>query len=149
MPRVRMGQPVEVVPDAYPDKRYAATVVKMYPQVNRQKGTLKVEVRIDAPDEALKPDMSVRLNFMDAPRAAEAGAPAVSVPRAAVREDAGGAYVWLVSEGRVRRQAVSVAGPSGADQTALTAGLSGGEAVVIGGAEQLSEGRAVETGAER
>ena len=42
--RVRLGQPAEVVPDAFQDRRYAAEVVKLYPQVNRQKGTLKVEV---------------------------------------------------------------------------------------------------------
>ncbi|MGH7899910.1 MAG: efflux RND transporter periplasmic adaptor subunit, partial [Candidatus Binatia bacterium] len=47
---VRLGQDAEVVPDAFADRRYRATVVKLYPQVNRQKGTLKVEVRIAEPD---------------------------------------------------------------------------------------------------
>jgi multidrug efflux pump subunit AcrA (membrane-fusion protein) len=118
----------------------------MYPQVNRQKGTLKVEVRITEPDDALKPDMSVRLNFLETPKAADAGAPVVSVPTAAVREEGGSAYVWVVSEGVLRRQPVQVAGPSGADRTALASGLSGGEAVVVGSTEELREGRAVETG---
>ena len=40
-----------------------ARVVKLYPQINRQKGTLKVEVRILEPDEWLRPDMSVRITF--------------------------------------------------------------------------------------
>src|SRR5690606_14643821 len=62
--RVAMGQPAEVVPDAYPDRRYAAHVVKMYPQINRQKGTLKVEVGIEEPDAWLRPDMSVRIRFL-------------------------------------------------------------------------------------
>jgi RND family efflux transporter MFP subunit len=62
--RVRLGQRAQVVPDAYPDKRYDAEVVKLYPQVNRQKGTLKVEVQILEPDETLLPDMSVRLHFL-------------------------------------------------------------------------------------
>ena len=44
--KVRLGQPAEVVPDAFPDRKYDAQVVKLYPQVNRQKGTLKVEVGI-------------------------------------------------------------------------------------------------------
>ncbi len=34
-----------------PRSQYAAEVVKLYPQVNRQKGTLKVEVRMLEPDE--------------------------------------------------------------------------------------------------
>ena len=29
--RVRLGQPAEVVPDAFPDRHYAAQVVKLYP----------------------------------------------------------------------------------------------------------------------
>jgi HlyD family secretion protein len=36
--RVHLGQPATVTPDAYPDARYAAAVVKLYPQVDRQKG---------------------------------------------------------------------------------------------------------------
>jgi RND family efflux transporter MFP subunit len=148
MPRVRMGQPVELVPDAYPDKRYVASVVKIYPQVNRQKGTLKIEVRIADPDDALKPDMSVRLNFLEEPRPDAGGAPVVSVPRSAVRDGPDGAFVWVVSEGRLRRQAVELAG-GGGDRARVASGLAGGEAVVVGPSEGLREGRAAETAGER
>jgi multidrug efflux pump subunit AcrA (membrane-fusion protein) len=58
--KVRMEQRAEVVPDAYPDRKYAARVVKLYPQVDRQKGTLRVEVQIEKPDDFLWPDMSAR-----------------------------------------------------------------------------------------
>ena len=61
--KIEIGQPAEVVPDAYIDRRYRASVVKLYPQINRQKGTLKVEVKILEPDEKLRPDMSVRITF--------------------------------------------------------------------------------------
>src|SRR4029453_9227700 len=64
LPRVRLGQPAEVIPDAYPDATYAASVVKLYPQVNRQKGTLKEEVKVTNADPRLLPDMSVRVNFL-------------------------------------------------------------------------------------
>ena len=53
--RVKLGQAAEVIPDAYPDAKYAATVVKLYPQVNRQKGTLKVEVKVTMPTHASFP----------------------------------------------------------------------------------------------
>jgi RND family efflux transporter MFP subunit len=59
---IHMTQPVEVAPDAYPDRKYAAQVVKIYPQANRQKGTLKVEVKLAKADAYLRPDMSVRIN---------------------------------------------------------------------------------------
>src|SRR5262249_47768769 len=62
--RVRMGQQAELVPDAYPDRKYPAQVVKIYPQADRQKGTLKVEVKLTKADEYLRPDMSARINFL-------------------------------------------------------------------------------------
>ena len=55
--RIHLGQRAQVTPDAYPDARYAAEVVKLYPQVDRQKGTLKVEVHVLEPDARLLPGM--------------------------------------------------------------------------------------------
>ena len=40
-----MGSPATVIPDAYPDQSFAAAVVKIYPEADRQKGTVKVEVQ--------------------------------------------------------------------------------------------------------
>jgi RND family efflux transporter MFP subunit len=149
--RIAMGQPAEVVPDAYPDRRYAARVVKLYPQINRQKGTLKVEVGILEPDAWLRPDMSVRISFLaEAPAAGEgdAATDVVLAPRAAVRGGEGEAFAWVVTEGRLRRQPITVAGPSGADRVVVSEGLDGGEALVVGEAEGLREGQSVEVAAE-
>jgi RND family efflux transporter MFP subunit len=141
--RVHLGQPAEVVPDAFPESRYAAKVVKLYPQVNRQKGTLKVEVRILEPDEQLRPDMSVRIHFLAEARPAQEGRPLVLVPRAALRAQDGAAFVWLVSGGRLRRQAVATGAEMG-DRVVVSEGLLGGEALVTGDASELAEGLAVE-----
>jgi HlyD family secretion protein len=141
--RVHLGQPAEVVPDAYPDRRYAAKVVKLYPQVNRQKGTLKVEVGIESPDDALRPDMSVRIHFLGEARPAEAGEPVVVAPRGALRQEGGQSYVWVVTQGRLHRQPVTLGLDLG-ERVAIREGLLGGEALVVGDAEGLAEGRAVE-----
>lgn len=143
--RIHMDQPAEVKPDAYPDKSYAARVVKLYPQINRQKGTLKVEVGIEHPDEWLRPDMSVRVSFLAAAKPAEPGAEAslVLAPREAVRSDANGSFVWVVTGGALRRQAVETAGERGG-QVVIAKGLAGGEALVLGEDADLAEGRKVE-----
>ena len=47
--------------------------MKLYPQVNRQKGTLKVEVKVTDADARLLPDMSVRVNFLAEAAAAAPG----------------------------------------------------------------------------
>jgi len=145
--RIQMGQPAEVKPDAYPDKVYAARVVKLYPQINRQKGTLKVEVGIEKPDEWLRPDMSVRVSFLAEAKpvapGAEADAP-VLAPREAVRSDANGSFAWVVTGGALRRQPIETAGERGA-QVVVAKGLAGGEALVVGGdVEGLREGQKVQ-----
>jgi HlyD family secretion protein len=142
---VHLGQDAEVVPDAYPDRRYGAKVVKLYPQVNRQKGTLKVEVRIEDPDEHLLPDMSVRITFFSrGPRPAE-GAPkrVVLIPQTALRRGANGTYAWVVADGRLKRVPLEVAPPVG-DRCPVVSGLDGGEALVVGPEERLREGAPVE-----
>src|ERR1041385_3593320 len=58
-------------------------VVKLSPQVDRQKGTLRVEVQIEKPDEQLWPDMSARITFLERAPAAEGRA--VLIPRSAVQ----------------------------------------------------------------
>jgi RND family efflux transporter MFP subunit len=140
--RVHLGQPAHVTPDAFPDARYPAEVVKLYPQVDRQKGTLKIEVRIREPDAKLLPDMSARVTFLQPADPARQTEPAVLVPAAAVRRDGqGNSLVWVVADGRVREQHVESSGDVG-DKVRITAGLQGGEAVVVGDAE-LRDGQRV------
>jgi multidrug efflux pump subunit AcrA (membrane-fusion protein) len=122
-----------VVPDAYPEDHYAAEVVKLYPQVDRQKGTLKIEVRILKPLPKLLPDMSARVTFFadKPPPGAQAGE-AILVPEAAVRQDErGDTVVWVVDEGRARRVRVQTGG-SANGRLRITSGLKGGEVVVVG-----------------
>lgn len=131
LPRIHLGQRAEVTPDAAPDTRYPARVVKLYPQVDRQKGTLKVEVRLDTPDERLLPDMSARVAFLGEPPAAGAGVGQVLVPTAAMhRGPDGRSFVWVVEDGRARQTFVEQAGILG-DAVRVTSGLTGTEEVVV------------------
>jgi len=139
--RVSLGQRAEVTPDAFPDAHYAAEVVKLYPQVNRQKGTLKVEVRLLERDEKLRPDSSVRVAFLAAEPERAAGEPppaVITVPKAAVQNG----RVWVVSDGKLREQAVEIGGESG-DSVVVRSGLLGGEAVVVGSEGELEAGKKV------
>jgi RND family efflux transporter MFP subunit len=145
LPRIRLGQLAEVTPDAIPDSRYPATVVKLYPQVDRQKGTLKVEVRLDAPDVRLLPDMSARVAFLgDAPAAADAGAQ-VLVPAGALhRASDGRSFVWVVADGRAVQTYVEQAGIF-EESVRIGSGLRGGESIVVGEAPTRDGQRVVAT----
>jgi len=140
--RVHLGQPASVTPDAYPDARYAAEVVKLYPQVDRQKGTLKIEVHILEPDGKLLPDMSARVTFLQPATADAAAEPAVLVPTAAVRRNAqGDSFVWVVSDGRVHQQRIESGGDV-SGKVRIISVLNGGEAVVVSG-EPTQDGQRV------
>src|SRR5882672_2820424 len=66
--KVSLGSPAIVVPDAYADRRFEASLVKLYPKADRQKGTVKVEVQFNKPDlQIIKPEMSVKVSFLESP----------------------------------------------------------------------------------
>jgi RND family efflux transporter MFP subunit len=141
--RVRLGQATEVTPDAYPNEHERAEVVKLYPQVDRQKGTLKVEARLLNPNGKLLPDMSVRVTFLEPVPAEMASRPTVLLPESALRRGPdGAAFVWVVDRGYLRRRAVDTVGT--ADQRVRVVGeLSGGESVVVSDDATLNEGAAI------
>ncbi|MBX3024046.1 efflux RND transporter periplasmic adaptor subunit [bacterium] len=140
--RVQIGQPAQVTPDAYPDAKYDARVVKLYPQVDRQKGTLKVEVHILHPDAKLLPDMSARITFLQPPQSVRTDEAVVLVPASALhRTTAGDTAVWVVRDGRVTSRVVEPRGDVGS-QVRIGSGLEGGETVVVGDVA-LTEGQRV------
>jgi len=67
----------------------------------------------------------------------------VLAPREAMRSEAGSSFTWVVTDGRLRRQPVELAGTSG-DQVVVTKGLAGGEALVLGDVADLREGERAE-----
>jgi RND family efflux transporter MFP subunit len=140
--KVRMNQRADVTPDAYPDHKYPAHVVKLYPQVDRQKGTLRVEVQIETPDEFLWPDMSARITFLDEAETPSGTTTAILVPQSAIRSDDAGTFVWVVRDARAQRVGIAT-GKDFGEQIQVTSGLTGDETVVVGTPPPLKDGQAV------
>jgi multidrug efflux pump subunit AcrA (membrane-fusion protein) len=101
-----------------------------------------VEVQVREADARLLPDMSVRVNFLAEAKPVAPGTAVVLAPRAGLRRDDRGAYVWLVDGEHVRRRAVTVGTELG-DRVQVADGLGGGETLVIGDATALADGAAV------
>ena len=156
--RVRPGQPVEAVLDAYPDWKIPAHVITTVPSADRQKATVRVRIGFDvsgtgssraaskgaALDSRILPDMGVKVGFFaDRPPAAAASPRArVLVPKAAIRTDAGKSVVFVVHDDRVERRAIT-AGVADGDQVEVLSGLAGGERVVVDGPQALADGARV------
>lgn len=142
--RVRPGQAVRAVLDAYPDWQIPAKVRTVIPTADRQKATVKVRVAFDRLDPRILPDMGVKVTFFgDEPGTRAAGGTRVLVPRSAVRGEGESQVVFVYREGRVERRAVRLGQVRGTDHEVI-AGLSEGEQVVVTGLEGLSDGQRVQ-----
>ena len=106
--KVEMGTPATVIPDAYPDDPFPAQVVKIYPEADRQKGTVKVEVKILQPDlKIIKPEMSAKVTFQSI-MTETAEAPIVLVPKKAIVTDGNTDSVWMVRDDIAHLVAITV-----------------------------------------
>lgn len=63
--RVRPGQPVEAVLDAYPDWKIPAAVIAVIPTANRDKAAIKVRIGIKAKDPRILPNMAAKVLFKE------------------------------------------------------------------------------------
>lgn len=140
--RVKTGQPVTALLDAYPDWQIPAKVRTVIPTADRQKATVKVRATFDRLDPRILPDMGVKVTFLGEERSPPATAGRVLVARAALVEEGGTTAVFVHREGRVERRAVRLGQARGNEQEVL-AGLSNGEQVVTTGAKQLRDGQSV------
>jgi HlyD family secretion protein len=141
--RVSTAQKVEAVLDAYPDWRIPAHVITAVPTADRQKATVLVRIGFEALDPRILPDMGVKVSFLGPERPATAvvdQGPRLSVPKAAVRTDAGHDVVFVVKDGHLERRAVRI-GTAGAkgDTLTIAGGLSAGEQVVVSGPPDLAD----------
>ncbi|MEW5765312.1 MAG: efflux RND transporter periplasmic adaptor subunit [Acidobacteriota bacterium] len=142
--KVRPGQRVEAVLDAYPDWKIPAFVRTVIPTADRQKATVKVRISFGALDPRILPDMGVKVTFLaDAP---PVGAPraAATVPSEAVWEEDGRRYVFVLKEGRLSRRDVTLGERRGMDVDVLS-GCAPGDRLVIKDLAGLKDGmRAIE-----
>jgi RND family efflux transporter MFP subunit len=140
--RVRPGQRVEGVLDAYPEWRIPAHVISIVPTADRQKATVRVRIGLDELDPRILPDMGIKVSFLEDATDA-AAAPQVRVPANAIVVEDGASHVWVVRDGKVERRAVKTS-PTPDGQVAVLEGLEGGETLVVDAPARMSEGRAVE-----
>ncbi|MGH7925996.1 MAG: efflux RND transporter periplasmic adaptor subunit [Candidatus Binatus sp.] len=140
--KVKMGTPATVILDAYPDNPFPAQVVKIYPEADRQKGTVKVEVKILQPDlRIIKPEMSAKVTFQSIVTQT-AAAPMVLVPKKAIVTEGSADSVWVVRGDTIRKTPI-VVGHEFQDGVEVRQGLSGGETVIVVPAPTLRDGQEV------
>src|SRR5215469_3366158 len=141
--RVKAGQPVTAILDAYPDWQIPSRVRTIIPSADRQKATVKVRISFLKLDPRILPDMGIKVTFLGDEQPKQTSRPAVLVPQNAIRDDSGKKFVMLLKGDHLERRAVTIGGNRG-DDAEIIAGLSAGDQVVVRGPENLRDGQNVE-----
>jgi hypothetical protein len=118
--------------------------VKLYPQVDRQKGTLRVEVQIETPDEFPVARHERAHHVPRRGRGAGRTTTAILVPQSALRTDDAGTFVWVVRNARVQRVGVAT-GKDFGEQVQVTSGLAATRRSSSARPPPLQAGQAVAT----
>lgn len=145
--RVKDGQGVTAVLNAYPDWQIPAHVITTVPKADRQKATVLVRIAFNELDPRILPDMGVKVTFLkdaEAPAADQGSRPVLLIPKNAIKSENNTSYAYVVKDGVVDRRAVKVGGVDG-DRLEVLAGLSSGERVILSPAATIVAGTQVVT----
>jgi len=137
LPAVAVGDAVSLTLDALGDRRFAGTVLRIYPTVDplSRQGTL--EVLLSEPPPEARPGQLCRTTLQLRPQ------PRLVVPFAALRRDTQGEYVFLVTaDNKVKRTPV-VSGINLGERIEIVQGLEQAQQVVSNGFLGLSGGMSV------
>jgi len=140
--KVSLGMAAVVVPDAYPQSHFDATLVKIYPEADRQKATVKVEVQIHQPElTMIKPEMSVKANFVEKHEGISDEA-RLAVPAKAILHEGGNSYVWTLHNGMAKRVSIIEAGEN-QNGVEIRQGLKEGDVLIVAPPADLADGQKV------
>ena len=138
--RLKMGQKAEIIPEAFPNVRYNGFIEEIAPEANRAKATLQIKVKVENPNEQLRPEMNARVNFLsDKPATQSASVARVLVPKAAVVKKENSSFVFVVKGSKVEQRTIRTGDESG-DAYFVLEGLSGNETVAVAGVDKLRDG---------
>lgn len=141
-PELKLGQPLEVLVDAYPGRSFPARISAIDPLIGKSR-TVQVQALLDNPEGLLAAGMfaSIRVSR-------KADAPSLSVPETAVTYTAYGDTVFVAHQDgdrplSAKRVSVRI-GERWDGRVEILQGLAEGDRVVTSGQINLSDGMAVE-----
>jgi RND family efflux transporter MFP subunit len=143
--RVKPGQQVTAILDAYPDWEIPSRVRTIIPSADRQKATVKVRISFLKLDPRILPDMGIKVTFLgdEASSKDESSSSGILIPQSAVHDEGGKKVVFLVRGDKAERRAVTLAGNRGTDAEVI-AGLTADDAVIVNGPTDLHDGLSVQ-----
>ena len=137
---VKVGMPVKLTVDIFPDKEFTGAVSLIYPALDPTTRTFKVEVKVPNAERTLRPGMYARTTF---DMGSKQG---VMVPDVAVQKQVGSAERYLyviVGDSVAERRSVEVGRQVG-DRMDILRGVEPGEEVATTALSKLFDGAKVD-----
>jgi RND family efflux transporter MFP subunit len=138
-PQVCQGLPVKIAVDAFKDRVFDANIYCVYPALDEQTHTIRLEIRLSNNDLLLRPGMFAHVKLVLGRRDQ-----AVVIARDVIL---GGKidspYVYVVENGRAQKRVVGI-GLMDDARYEIVSGLQTGENLVVNGMHHLADGTAVE-----
>jgi Cu(I)/Ag(I) efflux system membrane fusion protein len=125
---VRVGQPAEVRLPYLPARTWEGRVEYIYPSLDPKTRTLKVRLRFDNPEEALKPNMYAHVRIFGGPKENTIVIPLEALIRTGREER----VILSLGEGRFESRTVT-AGIESGDWVEILSGIDAGDDVVVSG----------------
>jgi len=125
--RIRPGQEVLAILDAYPEWPIPATVRTIIPTADRQKSTVKIRISFNQLDPKILPDMGVKVAFLSdaAAKLDSRGKRRTWIPVSSVAHQDGGDVVFVVREGELERRKVLLGAERNGEVEVITGVLDG------------------------
>jgi membrane fusion protein, multidrug efflux system len=145
--QLAVGQKVDVTADAFPGRKFTATITTIEPQISASTRTINIQATMPNPDESLLPGM-----FVNAAVVLPNQAPEVVLPETAVDYTLYGDSVYVIradgtdANGKPLLKAFRTPVKTGlrwADKVAVLSGLKAGDQVMAAGQIKVQDGAAV------
>jgi HlyD family secretion protein len=140
---LQAGQTAVVVADAFPTQRFEATLLRIAPRVDAQRGSVELRFALAHRPAFLREDMTLSIAVVTARRER-----ALTMPLAALRPED---RAWVAEDGRVRARNLRL-GLRSSDRIEVLDGLAEGDRVLLsdtplpGARVRADEGRAASNG---
>lgn len=131
--RIRLGQLVKVSVPAIPGRVFNGRVILVSSVVDPETRAVKVRTEVSNPGGELKPDMFTNVEIVTASRTT-----AITIPLAAVLDDAGKSVVFVLDGTEYRKREITL-GLKSDDRVEIVQGLNAGDKVVVKGNYLLME----------
>lgn len=135
---LRVGQPVAITVDAFPDRQFNGEVYAIDPLVDVEGRAVRLRARVSNADGVLRPGLFARVQLTVDQRAS-----AMLVPEAAMVPQGQERFVYRVAEGKVKFTKVTI-GERNAGLVEIKDGLSPGDQIVTAGQLKLFDGARVD-----